>query len=938
MSFKHLKYFILSILVSHQVVGQELPPIENFTAEIYEAGNQNWAISQGVEGTMYFANNSGLLEYNGSDWKLYQSPNGSIFRSLNVINNTVFTGCYMDFGYWERNNFGALEYTSLVAKLNIPLANDEDFWDIVYLDNWVLFQSLDRIYIYNLLTDEFKIIESKTTIEIFKANNQIYFQKLKEGLFRIKNGQSELVSNHEILKEHQLVGGFQVANETVLITQQGEFYFLQNTELTKWNIPADEVLSGKNLYSSTRLDDGSFLIGTVSNGLIQIDSNGNVIKQINKEKGIYNNTVLSLFEDRDNNIWLGLDNGISSLNFNSPFTLYNDFRGELGVIYASAIYNNVHYLGTNQGLFFKPDTTSDTHFQLIKGTEGQVWSLKEIDKTLFCGHNNGTYIIENDAATLISDRRGTWEIKPIQGRENLLIQGNYEGLSILEKVDGNWKFRNAIEGFDISSRFFEFSSENQLLVNHEVSGIHTLEFNPEYTKITNKKVQGAYGYGSSLVRFNDEIIYSINSINSIFKYKVKERTFEWDSVLTNVFYNNRDKAIGPLLVEPITQKLWGFTENNIIYYGLDTFSEQLTGNRIAISKSFRRNMGVVGFENLTFNEENLYLIGASNGYIILDINKLKSQTNQIKISSITKETKERSPMELELGEFSELKHYENNLNFTFSIPSYSKIEYVQYQYKLEGFYDDWSDWQSETQVSFGNLPSGNYTFKVKGKVGNNISDNIESFEFTILKPWYLTNTLIAFYALSLILGIIIIHRVYNRYYTRERNRAIKRTYRKLRIESLEKEQELLKFKNDNLQLDVDNKNRELGMSTMNLIKKNEILNNIKKELNASQEPSHIKYVIKIIDKNLNDNDDWKLFEEAFNNADKDFFKKIKQLHPSLTPNDLRLCAYLRLNLTSKEIAPLLNISVKSVEVKRYRLRKKMNLDQEANLSRYIFEL
>jgi AraC family chitin signaling transcriptional activator len=97
-------------------------------------------------------------------------------------------------------------------------------------------------------------------------------------------------------------------------------------------------------------------------------------------------------------------------------------------------------------------------------------------------------------------------------------------------------------------------------------------------------------------------------------------------------------------------------------------------------------------------------------------------------------------------------------------------------------------------------------------------------------------------------------------------------------------------------------------------------------------------VIKIIDKNLNNTDDWKLFEEAFNNADKDFLKHIKSIHPSLTPNDLRLCAYLRLNLTSKEIAPLLNISYRSVEVKRYRLRKKMGLPHESSLTSYILEL
>jgi len=150
---------------------------------------------------------------------------------------------------------------------------------------------------------------------------------------------------------------------------------------------------------------------------------------------------------------------------------------------------------------------------------------------------------------------------------------------------------------------------------------------------------------------------------------------------------------------------------------------------------------------------------------------------------------------------------------------------------------------------------------------------------------------------------------------------------------------LVQLKNEKLKLDIESKNRELAVSTMSLIKKNEFLHNIKKELKDKEGAGQdLKKVIKIIDKNLNNTDDWKLFEEAFNNADKDFLKQIKTMHPSLTPNDLRLCAYLRLNLTSKEIAPLLNISYRSVEVKRYRLRKKMNLPHESSLTSYILEI
>tara|TARA_Y100000389_G_C17320480_1_gene442769 strand:- start:583 stop:960 length:378 start_codon:yes stop_codon:yes gene_type:complete len=125
---------------------------------------------------------------------------------------------------------------------------------------------------------------------------------------------------------------------------------------------------------------------------------------------------------------------------------------------------------------------------------------------------------------------------------------------------------------------------------------------------------------------------------------------------------------------------------------------------------------------------------------------------------------------------------------------------------------------------------------------------------------------------------------------------------------------------------------------MSMIKKNQFLSKIKKDLISEGSESRTASVIKLIDRHLNNQDDWKFFEEAFNNADKDFLKKVKELHSSLTNNDLRLCAYLRLNLSSKDIAPLLNISLSSVEIKRYRLRKKMNLSRNEGLTDHLLSL
>ena len=165
-------YFALPCCLS--AFGQEVSPIQNYTPKTYGAGNQNWKISQGLQKQLYFANNEGLLEFNGAYWQLYKSPNNSIMRSVKVIDSLVFTGCHMEFGFWKKDAFGKLNYTSISNKLKTPMLEDEEFWGIVDYEKWVLFQSLKRIYIYDTEQETFKIIDSESVLEkIFKVENTI---------------------------------------------------------------------------------------------------------------------------------------------------------------------------------------------------------------------------------------------------------------------------------------------------------------------------------------------------------------------------------------------------------------------------------------------------------------------------------------------------------------------------------------------------------------------------------------------------------------------------------------------------------------------------------------------------------------------------------------------------------------------------------------------
>ncbi|MCK8521292.1 LuxR family transcriptional regulator [Aquimarina sp. D1M17] len=906
-----------------------------FLPETYNAGTQNWAITQSDSKYIYVANEGGLLEYNGTNWKLYSTPNGTNTRSVNVVGDRVYTGSYMNFGYWKKNNFGNLKYTSLSDIVKDKLIEDEQFWKIVHLQNWVLFQSLNRIYIYNDETEAINFVESNTGIVgLYNVNGVIYFQDPVKGIYKIEEGKPRLVTDFAIAQNDKVVSISKISNGILVLTSSNGFFTVSKKGVQKWNIPADDSLEGISIFSSIRLIDGSFILGTISEGVIYLSEEGTINYKINQSQGLSNNTVLSMFEDADNNIWLGLDNGINCINIKSPIELFDDVDGTIGTVYTSVIFNNVLYLGTNQGLFYKSIGLNE-EFKFVKGTNGQVWSLYVYDDSLFCGHDSGTFLIDYDNAQLISNLNGGWVFKPIAKHPDKLLQGTYTGLCVLHKNEGKWELRHKIEGFEYSARFIELF-EDSVWVNHENKGVFKIKLDEDFKTIVEIETPSLVerGKNSNVIEYKGDILYSHEQ--GLYVYNASTGKFEKGGV-TSQFSNNENHEIGKLIKDN-NGKLWSFSKNNISYIEKSQFSKDFKITRIPIPRSLRKEM--FGFENIMFLGKDKYLIGTTRGYLILNTSKNHNETHQIILDKIW--VKDKKTAFKEVSRFEKNPVFAPNFNtfsFAYTIPEYDKYMVSKFEYKLEGFYDFWSNWTTNSKVVFENLPYGEYSFLVRAKTGNIPTNNVARFDFTIKRPWYVSVWAIIIYALLFLFILFLMHKLYKRYYTRQKQKLIEENRKQLELKRLESEKEIMKLNNEKLTQDIENKNRELATSTMNIIKKNEILNTIKKELQKSEmNVGGVKNVERIINRNLNNEDDWKHFEEAFNNVDKDFLKKLKAKHNDLTPHDLRFCTYLRLNLSSKEIAPLLNISVRSVEIKRYRLRKKLKLEHSDNLVNYILEI
>ena len=931
-------YFVLILFNFFSLNAQEHPPLMAYGPELYEAENQNWGITQTSNQTMYFANNSGLLEFDGVNWSLYPVPDNSIVRSVKAVGNNVYSGSYMDFGVWKINNKNVLEYTSLPKMLDIELKDEEQFWKIIKLDDWLVFQSYSRIYLVNIDTNEYTFIESDDDItNIFVVDGVLFFNKKNKGLFKFNNGSTELFLDDSRIVKNKLVGMFEFNGKLLLLTESNGFYFLENDKLSNWTVDTKIDLSSLRIYSTTKLEDNSIVLGTVSKGYFQLTSDGKLKYDLNFENGLSNNTILSVFEDQQNNLWLGLDIGISFINLSTQFTVYNDTKGTIGTVYSSLVYKDYLFLGTNQGLFYKL-RESDENFMFVEGTNGQVWSLKEIDGLLFCGHDSGTFVIkDNEIQQTISDLPGTWDFKILENNPSLILQGNYSGLSILEKKSGKWNFRNKVKGFDLSTRFYE-QTDGKVFVNHELRGLYELTLSEDlfsFSTVSNISSSVKKGMGSSILNFSNKLFYF--SSFGVSKYDDNNDVFSSVDSFTELL-NSFSSRSTLMDVKGSDGLKWCFANENILLLSPGSITEIPKTEIIPVSLSNFKKV-VSGFENLTKIGSDEYLLGSSNGYFVFNSSITKpNHLHKIKLNSVEASKINQEKLRLALDSNNILDSESNSLYFNYSIPHYHNIVKKKYSYKLEGWSSEWSNWSEESSQVFENLPYGEYRFIVKGKIGVTETVNSADFSFKIKRPWFFSNFAILFYVIMLALLWIVIHNSYKIYYNKQQLKVLKKSEEDIALRDLESSQKLMKLNNEKLKLDIESKNRELAISTMSLIKKNEFLNDIKNELKDKEGVQDLKKVIKIIDKNLNNTDDWKLFEEAFNNADKDFLKHIKSLHPNLTPNDLRLCAYLRLNLTSKEIAPLLNISYRSVEVKRYRLRKKIDLPHESSLTSYILEL
>lgn len=890
-----LALFTITYIAVFACFGQLLPEkgvplLRNYTPDQYQNMGKIWSIRSAPNGIVYMAADKGLLEYDGESWNSFRGSNG-FTRSVVVVNDSlIYTGSDLDFGVWQRNPYRAFEYTSLYPFREEAHELNEEFWHVYPVGEDIVFVSSHNLYIYKN-EQIIRLAAPSRFWGAFDVDGLLYLADERDGILTLKDFSLQHIVSFPDMATPEISGMYSIDEALVIATRDLGLFLYTEDQLTRIDNALSRQLSAAKIFSFEKTVENHVAFGTVLRGLFVADKEGNIVHHINRHKGLSGNTVLSMHYGKTGKLWLGLDHGIASVYLNSRFTYFFDFRGDFGTGNTAVLKNRIFYLGTNQGLYRSgwDDLNNDVdffQFRLVPETEGQVWTLKKVDDALLMGHDKGLFVVRDNAIEPLFLQDGVWTILPFG---DYLFTGNYNGISIFKKSANNWVFERKMDLILGSCNQLIMQNENILWVNIPNYGI--------IRAVLNEELQPEERQFFTLDHFDGDEIWLKKDQHEVYAYTSTSQ-YVFDDDLEN-FVRISDFS-PPAEVQGLVA---GFYQPLPLHPQYDFFPVY--------------NGFALGF----LSDE----IIISHHQPSLTLRRMEAFSNQ-----------ER----MHISPGAKVPYHLNNLRIKMLVPNQQN---VLYQYRL-GESDEWSEWSLESTVELLNLEHGRYRLFVRAFVDEKVIEK-QSIEFSVAAPWYRTWYANISYVLLLSLFFYLLLLWQKVSLKKQKEEFLKKEQMALHEQSEKHKQEILRLEQERLQMEYDQLKQQMKTKTVELAnkardneEKNKLLLTLKEKCEKAQrnpEISKIKWaeMQRLLDSYLKVED--KTFEIQMDELHQEFFKKLKDKFPGLSNNDLRLCAYLKIGLNSKEIAELLNIQPSSSYISRSRLRKKLNLKADQDLYSFL---
>ncbi len=769
-------FFVPQLFLVQAAFAQGLPFIENYT-EFNLRQTTNWSVVQDNRGVLFVGNQIGIVQLNNhNDFRFIELPNTSVVRSLkSAKNGIVYVGAQKEFGYLKPSKNGHLHYQSLVPKLN---EQDKKFTEVckVYdTKDGVCFQTFEGLYFYK--QGKFKVIKPSSTFHFsFYVNDVLYVLERGVGLEVYSNGSLQLVTGGQAFSDDRIYSILPYGRSKLLIAARegGLFLYDLNTKnLKPFSENVSRFLIENHVYDALQLNNETFVFGTLRGGLITMSKDGTTYRVYDKTNLLLDNKVNALYLDNSNNLWVALDQSLSKIEFNSPFTFYNDKDGISGTISAITKFENKIYVCTTLGVFcydgnlkrtdqfyenkFKQLSLKAECFSFLKATfkgkerlfvvsQKGMYEIQDLQLDLvledFCftafqstTNENKVYVGLKNGVAALTLNGATWETeypeKNIMNEITTIAEDEAGNIWLGAKQDGIYRI-----DADKKKNFSTADGATLFTLYDTVSGLPTNEFNRVFRK-------------------DDKVIFG--TITGFYSFDYSKNKFYSDSAISKAIDGQNEKQIADFLQ-------FNSNEYLVLNYSsekgttINQIKKNATGYESIYSKPYKR----LYKSNIScFYTDSLkkLLIGTSRGLLLLDLKVKKNfeQRESIILNSVIlgedsalfdgsfyeTQVKDGDSLLVTISKqpdsfIPHIAYAYNNISFNFDYAYYEDASSNEFSYYLEGYEPSWKNWSTETKAVYNNLNEGHYKLHLKARNIYNTQSEEFVYEFYILSPWYRT--------------------------------------------------------------------------------------------------------------------------------------------------------------------------------------------------------
>lgn len=714
--------FILSYAGKANAQYHDLRLIQNFTVEDFQNSRQNWAFQQTNDDKLLVGNSNAVNMFDGVDWSYTHLPKGQVIFSMDRSpEGKIYAGGDGEFGYIREDSLNRLDFESLLNKVPPEHRVFTGVRQTHYLNGQVFFRSLEALFVYDEETDTINVLTHENSIfNSYMINDRIYVDLDEVGLVNVVDNAFVPIPNTERYASDRIYGLLPYDDELLIYSRNNGFKIFDGNTFSDFGEEVNVYLAEHPGYRMQWLDNERIAIGTLSGGLLILNKNGDILQKITTEQGLNNDYVYGLYLDHQKLLWVALDDGISVFDTAPEMDVYDERMGLSGYVFEIFEDEDHIIVISNQGAYSKQKGLNET-FIKVTGSPDHFYDAARINGDIFGASSLGLFRVFSSSVNKVNDKQylslvsdgnssffgigrtsiDNYNVTSTELNKDML----YAGQKLFSGIGAYFdeKLYVPFESGDIAI-FTDFlsSSQPEILANEQ-------DFITEYLGLLGNK------------------LFLGTHQNGLYEYSISSNSFQKSRSFEHEYLENNQVAH----FTQCNDNIWFRANRKVLKFDSQEELIQISlYNNIAYEEGlFTINCGI----NKTWfgGESKIFVVEDGVGKIFeeyhTNITGVYAKNDSLIYGGFN-----------DLRDEIILKYSDNELRFTYAAASYINPDRNQYQVKLEGFDQNWSNWTSETQKDYTNIPEGKYSFLVRSKNVYDVEGSTASISFSILPPWYRT--------------------------------------------------------------------------------------------------------------------------------------------------------------------------------------------------------